>query len=131
MDAELTFHPGSNSREFGLVLRAGANGAGVRISYEFATAQMCVDRSNAGDASFSALFPSVYCAPLSGDRHGKISMRILLDWSSVEVFGGKGESVITAQVFPSDSNLGVSVYSLGGADRVGLTLHSPESIWGS
>lgn len=129
LDVELTFHAGSESQEFGLNLRAGENGTGVRIGYEFTTRQMFVDRSSAGDSSFSPLFPGVYYAPLSGDRLGQITLRILLDWSSIEVFGGDGESVITSQLFPSDSDLGVSVFSTGDTKRVSLKLHSVGSTW--
>ncbi|CEL03780.1 Putative Levanase [Aspergillus calidoustus] len=120
LDVELTFQAGKDTQEFGVNLRAGENGAGVRVGYDFAMGQMFVDRSSAGDSSFSALFPGVYYAPLSSNDLGQITLRILLDWSSIEVFGGKGESTITAQIFPNDSNLGVSLFSIGDTRRLNL-----------
>ncbi|MFF7788138.1 GH32 C-terminal domain-containing protein [Streptomyces sp. NPDC007991] len=41
-------------------------------------------------------------------------MRILVDWSAVEVFGGNGEPVITDQVFPAPSSTGAEVFAEGG-----------------
>lgn len=128
-DAEIKFRPAKHSRRLGLEVRAGASGAGTRIGYDFVTGQMFVDRTSAGDSSFSGLFSGVYYAPLSCDSHGEITLRALLDWSSVEVFGGQGESTITAQIFPSDSNQGVKLFSEGGGEQVRLTIRPVRSAW--
>ncbi|KKO96981.1 hypothetical protein THAR02_10916 [Trichoderma harzianum] len=130
VDAELTFHAGKNPKETGIGLRQGSDGAAIRVGYDFATAQMFVDRSaDSQDVSFSSLFPSIYYAPLSADHDGIVKLRILLDWSSVEVFGGLGESAITAQIFRPDSDLGVSVFSTGDAHSVSLKLRTVRSVW--
>ncbi|PNP41513.1 hypothetical protein TGAMA5MH_06614 [Trichoderma gamsii] len=130
VDAELTFHAGKNPKETGISLRQGSDGAAIRVGYDFATAQIFVDRSaETQDVSFSNLFPGIYYAPLSADLDGMVKLRILLDWSSVEVFGGLGESAITAQIFRPDSDLAVSVFSTGDAHSVSLKLHPVGSVW--
>ncbi|GIC94965.1 uncharacterized protein Aud_002296 [Aspergillus udagawae] len=70
------------------------------IGYDAATQQLFVDRTNLGDVSFNTVFPGIYYAALTPDTRGKVTLRVLVDWSLVEVFGGQGESVITAQIFP-------------------------------
>jgi len=92
--------------------------------------QLFVDRTNSGDASFSALFAGVYTSPLEPDALGKVSIRVLLDWSSVEVFGGQGESVVTAQIFPSEGNQAMSLEAdVKAFKAVSLEIETIESSW--
>lgn len=128
-DLDITFRAGKNSSRFGVVARSGPNGAGTRIGYDFATAQMFVDRTASGDSTFNALFPGVYYAPLSADSKGQVKIRVLLDWSSVEVFGGQGESTITAQIFPSAENVGTKLFAEGDVEKVSLNVRQVKSIW--
>uniref|UniRef100_UPI0004C21C3F GH32 C-terminal domain-containing protein n=1 Tax=Streptomyces sp. NRRL S-455 TaxID=1463908 RepID=UPI0004C21C3F len=61
---------------------------------------------------------------------GKLKLRVLVDWSSVEVFGGNGEAVITDQIFPDPSSTGVQVFAEDGTatlDRV--QTWQLRSIW--
>lgn len=62
--------------------------------------------------------------------NGIVTMRILLDWSSVEIFGGNGEVTLTAQIFPNDDGTDVRVFSTGG-DTNGVTIKAKEvgSAW--
>lgn len=53
-------------------------------------------------------------APLAA-KDGKVSLRILVDWSSVEVFGGDGQAVITDQIFPDPDSEGLQVFAEGGS----------------
>jgi fructan beta-fructosidase len=47
-----------------------------------------------------------------------VKLRILLDWSSVEVFGGSGEAVITDQIFPDPAAQGVQVFAENGSVKL-------------
>jgi sucrose-6-phosphate hydrolase SacC (GH32 family) len=105
------------------------NGTGTRIGYDFATEQMFVDRTASGNTTFNPLFPGVYYAPLSADKNGQVKLRLLLDWSSVEVFGGQGESTITAQIFPLNPDVEVVLFSEGVVNNVKLNVRSVESVW--
>jgi levanase len=51
-------------------------------------------------------------------ENGKVKLRILVDWSSVEVFGGSGEAVITDQIFPDPAARGVQVFAENGSVRL-------------
>jgi levanase len=62
-------------------------------------------------------FPGVQRAPLAA-KDGKVSLRILVDWSSVEVFGGDGQAVITDQIFPDPDSEGLQVFAEGGSAGV-------------
>lgn len=121
----------SQSPQFGLLLRATSDlSQATRVGYDFTTKQIFVDRSKSGNVGFDSTFPATFYAPLSADRHGKITMRILVDWSSVEVFGGSGETTLTAQVFPSDEADQVQLFSTAGSTKdVQVSANSIKSAW--
>jgi fructan beta-fructosidase len=64
------------------------------------------------------------------NRDGKIRLRILVDWSSVEVFAGGGRVTITDQVFPDATSDGVQVFAEGGSVEVEkLDIRRLRSAW--
>lgn len=128
-DLELTFSPGKKSSRVGLDLRTGTDGAGTTVGYDFSTEQMFLDRTASGNTTFNPLFPGVYYAPLSANKNGQVKLRILLDWSSVEVFGGQGESTITAQIFPLEPDFEVNLFSEGEVKDVKVNVRSVKSVW--
>jgi levanase len=68
-------------------------------------------------------------APLTASD-GEIRLRILVDWSSVEVFTADGHRVITDQIFPSSTSEGVELFAEGGKVMVdSLTIRQMRSIW--
>ncbi|THV98498.1 concanavalin A-like lectin/glucanase [Aureobasidium pullulans] len=135
LDIVLTFDDRSaaagKASRFGIILRASKDlSQQTRIGYDFTIKQLFVDRTKSGNSSFDATFASVYYAPLQATRGGKITMRILLDWSSVEVFGGVGETTLTAQIFPADSETDVLLFSEGGKTKdVSVTAKGVGSAW--
>lgn len=129
LDTTLTFTQ-SKSTQFGVILRATSNlSEQTRIGYDFTTAQLFVNRTLSGVVDFDGSFPGVYSAPLSS-KNGTITMRVLADWSSVEVFGGQGEVSITAQIFPSDDAVEAYLFSMDGdTSNVELKMHQVQSVW--
>ena len=119
------------SPTFGIILRATADlTQQTRIGYDFVTKQLFVDRTQSGDVSFDPTFASVYRAPLAANKNGKVNMRIFLDWSSVEVFGGDGEVTLTAQIFPSDNGTSAFMFSTDGSTKnVRVTAQAVSSSW--
>jgi fructan beta-fructosidase len=128
-DLELTFSAGKKASRVGLDLQTGVDGAGTVVGYDFSSGQMFLDRTTSGNTTFNALFPGTYYAPLSADKNGQVKLRVLLDWSSVEVFGGQGESTITAQIFPLTPDFEVKLFSEGEVKDVKLNVRSVRSIW--
>ncbi|KFX87083.1 hypothetical protein V495_00663 [Pseudogymnoascus sp. VKM F-4514 (FW-929)] len=105
----------SSAAQFGIVLRATSDLAQqTRVGYDFDTRELFVDRTKSGNTGFDSSFASVYHAPWTAISGGKVTMRILLDWSSVEVFGGEGEVTLSTQIFPDDSGTDVVLFSTGG-----------------
>ncbi|KAJ8117184.1 hypothetical protein OPT61_g1562 [Boeremia exigua] len=105
----------AESPQFGIILRATSDLAQqTRVGYDFTTQQIFVDRTKSGNVSFDSTFAATYYAPLPPGEDGKVTMRILLDWSSVEVFGGAGEATITAQIFPGDGAVHTQIFSTDG-----------------
>lgn len=70
------------------------------VSYDAARQEIALDRTGAGRVNFHPEFAAVYRAPLAS-RDGQVRLRIVVDTTSVEVFGGDGDVVLTAQIFPS------------------------------
>jgi levanase len=127
LEIEADLRPGSADRS-GLTVRAG-DGEETVIGYDATAGELYVDRTHAGESSFSPDFPGVQRAPLALD-HGKVHLHVLVDWSSVEVFGGDGRAVITDQVFPKPTSDGVKLFAEGGAATVGrLRVWPLRSSW--
>ena len=120
--------------EFGLKVRTGP-GEETLVGYNVPAQQLFVDRSNSGQIGFSDLFaygeayPSKGIAPLA-PTNGLVQLHIFVDWSSVEVFGGNGQAVISDQIFPQPSSDGLAVFATGGAAKlVSLHVWPLRSIW--
>ncbi|MET7597447.1 GH32 C-terminal domain-containing protein [Streptomyces sp. NPDC005496] len=116
LDIEATFSL-ENAERFGLKVRTGAGGEETVIGYDTTAQELYVDRTHSGAVDFNSTFPGVQRAPLHA-KNGKVKLRILVDWSSVEVFGGNGEAVITDQIFPDPDSQGVQVFAEDGSVRL-------------
>ena len=129
LDATLTFSE-SHSAEFGVILRATPDlSQQTRVGYDFAKNELFVDRTASGESGFDDTFADVYYAPLAS-VNGNVTMRILVDWSSIEVFGGAGEVTLTAQIFPSAGAVDVHLFSTNGSTRnVEMMVHQVKSAW--
>ncbi|KAL2812633.1 glycosyl hydrolase family protein [Aspergillus granulosus] len=133
LQIELTFsnRPSSMTGVFGIAVVATKDySSETRVGYDFSTREVFVDRTRSGDVSFDNMFASVYRAPLSPAADGTVSLRILVDWSSVEVFGGDGESTIASQIFPSRDAVYGRLFSTGGdTSDVKLLVREVDSAW--
>ncbi|MEU3608743.1 GH32 C-terminal domain-containing protein [Streptomyces sp. NPDC035033] len=115
LDIRATFTLAGAER-FGFKVRTG-RGQETVIGYDRETQELYVDRTRSGAVDFHRDFPGVQRAPLT-PRNGRIELRILVDWSSVEVFGGRGEAVITDQIFPGPDSDGIRLFAEGGTARL-------------
>ena len=118
----------ADAERAGLKVRTGG-GEETVIGYDAAAGELYVDRTRAGRSDFSRDFPGVQRAPLAA-RHGKVRLRILVDWSSVEVFADHGQTVITDQIFPAATSDGIELFADGGNATVdSLTIRRLRSAW--
>lgn len=135
LELELTFSSdralSAAEAEFGISVAATRDySQETRVGYDFFTQQVFVDRTRSGEVSFDGTFASVYYAPLAPSLEGTVSLRILVDWSSIEVFGGQGEATITSQIFPATDAVYGRLFSTGGeTGDIKLRVREVRSTW--
>jgi fructan beta-fructosidase len=117
-----------DAEKFGLRVRVG-NGQHTTIGYDVHRGGIYVDRTKSGNVAFSSTFPSVEFAPLKL-QGGMVTLRVLVDRSSVEVFANDGRVTITDQIFPDRDSQAVQLFSTGGrAQLQEITIWHLKSIW--
>lgn len=96
-----------------------ANNAGeyVTLKYDSSEHTLSFDRRNSGTVDFSQDFPAVTVAP-TFDNGKKVSLRIFIDKSSMEVFGNNGKFVMTNLVFPTNPYSSISVNAVKGSAKI-------------
>lgn len=130
-DISAQFLAGSAS-QFGLQVHTGTNGDQTIIGYDTKAQTLYLDRTQSGQTGFSTAFPGRYTAPLTPGANGEVNLRILIDWSSVEVFGQNGQVLLTAQVFPAPTSNGINLFATGGTALVeSLSVKPVNSVWSS
>jgi fructan beta-fructosidase len=118
--------PGSAER-VGLRVRTG-DGEGTIVGYDVRSGTLYVDRRLSGRTDFHRDFAAVHTAPMT-TRAGLVSLTVLVDRASVEVFGNNGEASITDQIFPNADSTGVELFAEGGSARaVYLTVDRLTSV---
>jgi sucrose-6-phosphate hydrolase SacC (GH32 family) len=119
------------SSRFGIIVRATPDLKQLtRVGYDFATKEVFIDRSQSGNVSFEGTFSATYYAPLAPNAKGQINLQIYVDRSSVEVFGGQGETTMTTQIFPSDGATYAQIFSTGGnTQNVRVGINEIYSTW--
>jgi sucrose-6-phosphate hydrolase SacC (GH32 family) len=88
------------------------DGTYTLIGYDKATSKLYVDRSHSGTAQVSKEFFARIEAPLT--FKGLLSMDVVVDRSSVELFANHGAVTMTNLVFPQQGTT-IEFYSKGGA----------------
>lgn len=96
---------------------ANKAGESVTLSYNPSSHTLSFDRRNSGIVDFSQDFPAVTIAP-TFETDKKISLRIFIDRSSMEVFGNDGKFVMTNLVFPTQPYSSISVAANGGTSKI-------------
>lgn len=102
--------------KFNLTL-SNAAGEKVVMTYNPKDETVSMDRRLSGDISFSADFPAVTVAP-TRNVSGRVSLRIFIDRSSIELFTDNGRSATTNLVFPSKPYTTLSISAEGGKAKV-------------
>lgn len=96
---------------------SNAAGEKVVMTYDAKCKTLAMDRTASGITDFSNEFPAVTVAP-THEASGRISLRIFVDRSSIELFGDNGRSVMTNLVFPTKPYTTLSVSADGGKARI-------------
>ncbi|MEU2503212.1 glycoside hydrolase family 32 protein [Streptomyces sp. NPDC007863] len=126
IEAELAFPATGSATDCAFLLRA-KDGRAVRVGYDPGRGRLYVDRADSGRTDFTRWFAGRSEAPLAavptGDGGRAVRLRILVDSSSVEVFGGDGEAVLTSLVLPDPDADGLSFIAEGGTVRIVTLAH--------
>ncbi len=92
-------------------------GEKVVMTYNSKTGDLSFDRHQSGIVDFSQDFPAVTYAP-THSKDGKISLRIFIDRSSIEVFEKEGKFAMTNLVFPNQPYSSLSISANGGVAKI-------------
>lgn len=99
-------------------------GEKVTMRYDTQAHTLTFDRSESGITDFSQDFPVASVSPTFETDH-RISLRIFIDRSSIEVFGNNGRFVMTNLVFPNHPYTSLKLSAQGGdAKMTGLKVYA-------
>ena len=109
------------------------NDAGEELVIELDSTERLVvlDRSKSGIVDFQETFSNTQQMPLDNIIEGELDFDIFLDASSVEVFVNKGQYVMTAQIFPTESYSEFAILNHGNTrfELNELKVNSVSGIW--
>lgn len=89
----------------------------VEMVYDVKKGALSFDRRQSGIVDFSQDFPAITYAP-THSADGKVSLRIFIDRSSIEVFGNEGRFVMTNLIFPNKPYSTLSLTADGGKAKI-------------
>ncbi len=127
-DIEVTFKI-DTARRFGVRVLEGP-GEHTEIGYDHRLDEMYLNRRRSGNTEFARDFIDHLWAPVDPGEDERVSMRILVDHSIVEVFSGDGTAVLTGRVFPGASSEGLSLFTDGGEVLVeSIEAYPIDTVW--
>lgn len=109
----------------GLILCEG-EGRKVTLTYDSASGYLTLDRTNSTDADIPK-FERISNVKVPGS-HKALDLDIFVDKSTIEIFIDGGVKVMTLLTFPSETQTGISAFSLRGDTRLSLSAFPLVSI---
>lgn len=94
--------------------------------------EFSIDRSRSGQVDFHEKFAQrIQKMPIKNLPDDPFEIRILTDWSSIEVFINEGQHVMTAQIFPNEFYKELTIRNGSENDLILLDFEvsTAESIW--
>jgi fructan beta-fructosidase len=126
--ADFTLPKTGAASEFGFELY-NTKGENILIGYSEPLKKFIINRQNAGKSDFSKDFKGIH---ISGEikTESVISIHLILDMASVELFGQSGKVAMTEIFFPNESFNNLRVYSKTGTVQCkGVTIYKLNNIW--
>jgi fructan beta-fructosidase len=128
LDVELSLTSLSDNSSCTAHFRSGPD-ENTSIVLDGGRRRLALDRTRSGKTDFHREFAARYEAPLALNQ-GAVTVRFLLDTSSLEVFAQRGETVLTALLFPHAGPRYLSLAATGDAVQVAsikiYTLKTPR-----
>ncbi|WP_283153799.1 glycoside hydrolase family 32 protein [Guptibacillus hwajinpoensis] len=126
LEITMDLNPGS-SEVVGLKVLKSDNEETV-IEYNAKTEMLTFDRTQSGDSSFHASFACKQTIKMNSP-HDRLQLTVLIDRSSIEIFGNSGETVVTNLVFPKEDSNGLELYSSDGIFIHSMEINRLKSVW--
>ena len=108
------------------------SGDTLLLSMDAKKNEFILDRRLSGKVDFHEKFaPGIQRMPLDNLPENPFEVRILMDWSSIEVFINQGQYVMTAQLFPNEFYKELDFANLNASDLILLNfqVNAVERIW--
>ncbi|MDE5876157.1 MAG: glycoside hydrolase family 32 protein [Muribaculaceae bacterium] len=102
-------------------------GRKVSLSYDASTGYLTLDRTNSSDVKIK-FFDRISNSKIAAPDTRKISLRIFVDKSTIEIFAENGKKVMTLLTYASLSQTGVEFFSQRGKATLDLTAWPMKSI---
>lgn len=112
LDIRLSLVPGAGST-VSLAVRKGGDQQTV-IRYAESGGVLSTDRTASGNIGYDPAAGGVHNATLSAGSDGVVSLRVLVDECSIEVFGGEGQVVLSELIFPDAASDSLALTTDGG-----------------
>ena len=126
LEIEMVFTGVAGKAPFTILLHTGKDQRTALIC-DPSRERLIVDRSLSGKTSFHKTFPGSHEGRLRLDAE-RVSIRLLLDTSSLEVFAQGGETSLTELIFPAGGPRQISLASDGVTPSVGgIVIHELEA----
>ncbi len=127
-ELDLTFDLSkTTATEFGFEISNSKNEKLI-VGYDKAIKQFFIDRTNAGKSDFSTKFAKKHFAPLNVGK--VLTIKALIDNSSIEIFVNNGEITMTDLFFPNEDFTNLTLYTKGGNAELSNGFVFPlNSIW--
>lgn len=128
-ELEATITP-ATARSVGFRIRTGEDEF-TEVVYDRHYSGVYVDRSKSGIVGFHDAFAGRHTAP-ARTIDGEVTLRIIVDRSTIEVFINGGEAVISDRIFPTSNSPSIEVFAGDDSAKISsLMLHKLRSIWRS
>ncbi|WP_282165010.1 glycoside hydrolase family 32 protein [Cellulophaga baltica] len=104
----------------------------LKLLFDGANKQVVLDRATSGKTDFQEDFAKEnQLMPIKNLPEGAVEVRILMDWSSIEVFINKGQYVMTSQIFPNEHYTNLNFHQRGEepVEVNKLEIREIESVW--
>ncbi len=113
--------------EYGFSLQ-NEDGEEFIVSYNTTKKELIINRDNSGVSDFSEDFKGLQYAPYQ--EKSTLNFRVIVDWSSIEIFVNNGEKVMTSLVFPKEDFCTINAFAKNGGIAINkATLYELKSIW--
>lgn len=121
----------TSSKDFSLKLGNGLEEY-VLLIFDTDNKQIVLDRTKSGKTNFQEDFgKTAQKMPIDNLLDGEFEVKILMDWSSMELFVNKGQHVMTSQLFPTENytNLTIENTSESEIELKRFSLREIKSVW--